>query len=83
MLPTSTFDIKNDGASDLLLYLEPEGAKFSLPPQGSVQVHLFGSEKTVELNQSIDAEGRIRISLWPINGDYEVLFNGKSVWDQL
>ena len=82
-MSTCIFDIKNDGSNDLLLYLEPEGAEFVLPPEKAVQVHLFGLDKPMVMNHSIDERGRTCIALWPENGSYELFFNGKSVWEQL
>jgi hypothetical protein len=79
----ATFDIKNDGAGELLLYLEPEGSEFAIPPLQSVQVRLIGSTNPFEMHSSLDSRGRMCISLWPDKGGYEVFYRGKNVFDLL
>ena len=81
--PTCVFKFVNSGKSELLLYLEPEGAEFPLPAGEAVQVHTFGSDHPIEIKCSAHADGRPRISFWPDNGDFEVFFKGKNVWDHL
>lgn len=80
---TCQFDLLNNSADELLLYLEPEGAEFRLPPGKTVQVQLFGNEHPIEMKNSVDARGRRTVSFWPANGGFELLFEGRSVWEQL
>ena len=79
----TVFYIENDGELDLCLFLEPEGAEFRLNPGKSVEIHLIGAERPAILRQSIDDAGRICMSIWPEQGEYEVRFEGKDIWDCL
>jgi hypothetical protein len=80
---TCVFDILNDSPDELLLYLEPEGNEFRLPPGKAVQIRLYGSEHPIEMKHSSDTSGRSTVSFWPASGDFELFFEGKSVWEQL
>lgn len=80
---TCVFDLENDGQSEMLLFLEPEGCCFSLPPGAVVQVHLFGTERPVVMRYSSDERGRTQVSFWPEKGEFELFFQGRSVWDQV
>ena len=80
---TCVFDILNDSPDELFLYLEPEGNEFRLPPGKKVQVCLFGSTHPIKMMHSSDARGRRTVSFWPENGDFELFFEEKSVWEQL
>ena len=79
--PDSVFDLKNDGAADMRLFLEPEGQDFWLPPGASVQVRLFGAVRPIEMQYSTGPGGELEISFWPIDGTYELIFEGRDVWD--
>jgi len=79
----SVFDLLNDGRDELLLYLEPEGNEFRLPPGKAVQVRLFGDKHPIEMKHSADASGRRTVSFWPASGGFELFFEGKSVWEQI
>jgi hypothetical protein len=76
------FDILNDDSGELLLYFEPEGNEFRLPPGKAVQVRLFGNVHPVEMRHSSDMSGRRAISFWPERGGFELVLDGKSVWEQ-
>jgi hypothetical protein len=80
---TCIFDLQNDGPDELLLYLEPEGAEFRLPPSKAVQVRLFGDEHPIEMKHSADGSGRKTVSFWPASGGFELYFEGRSVWEQI
>lgn len=80
---TCVFDLTNDSQDDLLLYLEPEGMEFTLPVGKMVQVQLFGGERPIEMKHSNNAHGQKTISFWPVNGKFELLFEGRSVWDKI
>jgi hypothetical protein len=82
-MSSCSFEVKNDGPGELLLYLEPEGAEFLIPSQESVQVELIGADRPVVMNHSLDPRGRVCISLWPAEGTYQVLYKGKNVLDLL
>ena len=77
------FDLLNDGQSEMLLYLEPAGSKYMMLPGKAVQVHIFGSECPIEMKHSTDVKGRKLISFWPIDGSFELFFDGKSIWEQI
>ena len=77
------FDLLNDSPDELLLYLEPEGAEFRLPPGKVVQVRLFGDEHPIEMKHSADTSGRKTISFWPASGGFELFFEGRRVWEQM
>ena len=80
---TCVFDLVNDSPDELLLYLEPEGAEFRLAPGKKVQVRLFGNENPIEMKHSVDASGRKTVSFWPASGGFDLIFEGRSVWEQL
>lgn len=80
---TCVFYLLNDSKSEMLLYLEPEGSEFVLHPGNIVQVHIFGSEHPIEMRHANDAKGQKTISFWPINGNFELFFQGKSVWERV
>ena len=80
---TCVFDLTNDSQDELLLYLEPEGMEFALPVGKMVQVQLSGGENPIKMKHSNNASGQKTISFWPVNGEFELLFEGRSVWDQL
>jgi hypothetical protein len=80
---TCVFDLLNDGPSEVFLYLEPEGAEFALPPGRSVQVQLFGNDRPIEMKHLSDTNGRRMISFWPVNGSFDLFFEGKSIWEQI
>ena len=81
--PTCIFELLNSDSNELLLYLEPEGSEFRLPPNKSVQIRLFGSVYPIEMKHSVDASGKKVISLWPDRGEFELFFQGQDIWDQL
>lgn len=80
-IPTCVFNLENDGSDDLLLYLEPEGCEFNLPPGKSVEVYLFGNEHPIQMQNSVDETGKGTVSFWPVSGSYELFFEGVSVWN--
>ena len=65
----------------MLLYLEPEGQSFPVPPGKCVQARFFGQDRAVAMRCEIDSEGRQAISFWPENGTYELFLDGRDVWD--
>lgn len=77
------FNLRNDSSDKLILYLEPEGCKFQLPPGKVVEVRLFSQKHPIEMNYSIDENGTRAVSFWPESGEFELFFDGKSVWDYL
>jgi len=74
-----TFDLLNGSENEMPIYLEPEGACFLLPPGKGILVKIYG-EKSMEMQHSIE-EGKIAISMWLDNNGYEILYEGKDVWD--
>lgn len=76
-IATCIFDIFNDTPDELLLYLEPEGNEFRLPPSKAVQVRLFGHEHPIEMKHSSDASGRRMVSFWPARGSFELFLTEK------
>jgi hypothetical protein len=80
---TCIFELLNDSQDVLFLYLEPEGSNFHLPPGKAVKVHLFGKELPIEMKHSVDESGIRSISFWPAYGDFELFFEGVSVWEQV
>lgn len=80
---TCIFEVLNEGSSEMLLYLEPEGSEFRLPPGRVVEVRLFGSERPIEMKQATDSDGRRMLSFWPDRGAYELFFDGKDVRELL
>ena len=80
---TCVFNLRNDSSDQLNLYLEPEGCGFRLPPGKVVEVRLFGQKHPVEMKYSIDGSGVRAVSFWPESGEFELFFDGKSVWEQL
>jgi hypothetical protein len=76
---TCVFDLQNDEENEILLYLEPEGFEFILSVGKAIQVHLFGSESPIEMKHSSDAKGRKMISFWPVNGNFELFFEGENI----
>lgn len=81
--PTCIFNLSNDGVDGLLLYLEPEGVEFCLPPGKTVEVRLFGHEHPVEMQHAADESGVRTVSFWPSDGKFELFYEGRSVWEQL
>ncbi|OWQ47967.1 hypothetical protein CDL60_05080 [Roseateles noduli] len=79
--PDSVFDLNNDGEEDMRLFLEPEGQDFWLPPGKTVQVRLFGADRPIVMKYSTGPDGEPQVSFWPENGDYELIFEGRDVWD--
>jgi hypothetical protein len=77
------FDLTNDSAEDICLYLEPECIEFQLPPGKSVQVRLFGADHPVDMKHSVGPNGEKTISFWSHKGDYQVIFEGRDIWDLL
>ena len=78
-----SLDLENDSPRGLILALEPEGAEFILPPGKTVQVLITGGMSAVVIQQRFDANGVCRILFWPEKGSYELLYEGKRVWDLL
>jgi hypothetical protein len=82
-IATCVFDLANDSEDEMLLVLEPEGSKFCLPSGRVVEVHLFGGIRPIEIKYALDEKRRVLVSFWPADGDFEIFFEGKSLWDQL
>lgn len=80
---TCVFALTNDSQDNLLLYLEPEGIEFTLPVGKMVQVQLSGGDSPIEMKHSNNAHGQKTISFWPVNGEFELFFEGRNVWDQI
>jgi|GEM_PF-6809891 len=74
-----TFELSNDSENDISLYLEPEGADFLLPPGKTVLVKIYG-EHSMVMGHSIE-NNRISISMYRENDGYEILYEGRDVWD--
>jgi hypothetical protein len=80
--PTSVFDLINDSPNEMLLYLEPEGLEFPLPPGKVMQVKIFGIDRPFEMKHSNEKNGQKTISFWPINGTFELFFEGKNILER-
>ena len=76
---SGTFTLLNDGDDDLCLYLEPEGGQFVLPPGKQLLVRIYG-DHAMEMQQSV-VNGKISISMWLDNEGFELIYEGKDVWD--
>ncbi|WP_431287706.1 hypothetical protein [Roseateles chitinivorans] len=77
-----SFDILNDGDDGLFLYIEPLGAEFIVNPGVAVKIIISGADDPIVMKHWIRPEDqKAAISIWPEKGDFEIIVNGKSVWD--
>jgi len=79
--PTCIIEMENSAKSGLLLYLEPEGFEFEIPPGEVFQLKLFGTDSPIQIKHSVNEQGKVCVSFWPDKGSYDLWYKGKRVWD--
>jgi len=75
----ASFHLENSDTQDMCLYIEPEGQHFLLPPDKAVLVKIYGNPAVAMMHNMHD--GKMAVSIWPDNGDYEIWYEGKDIWD--
>ena len=73
------FSLTNHFGSDIQIFLEPAGARFDLLPEDKIDI-LLVSETADNFDFQVDKnEDGLCFSIWPTEGNYLVLYNGKEI----
>jgi hypothetical protein len=75
------FRIENGSPESVVLYIEPEGAAFSLGAGEEVSVFDTFTKSPVVLRLSKSENGSACISIWPGDGEVRVEKGGVNVFD--
>jgi hypothetical protein len=77
----SSFRIYNDFSLPITLYIEPEGAPFSLDPKQEVWVTDVFTKHPVTVKLWVCDDGNPVISIWPGDGEITVEKDGINVFE--
>ena len=81
MATQGLFRIENRSSSPVILYIEPEGAAFTLGDGEEVSVFDVFTKSPVTLRVSKSEDGNACISIWPGDGEVKVEKGGVNVFD--
>ncbi|WP_343674622.1 hypothetical protein [Chitinophaga sp.] len=76
---TTSFIVWNFSDKDMLIYREPEGDYFLLPPKEKAIIKYEPVEEGIVIRPDMLDDGRLSTAIFPNNCEFQVFYKGKEV----